>query len=195
MELIGARARRPRPQEQGFTLTELLVAMVLAGIVMASLYSAYFTQQRAYQTTEDVTVAQQNLRSAMYFVEKDLRMAGYDPKSTEDFGFTNIVSVSQDNVRFTLDKDEDGVLTGASEYIAYQFNAADNTLTRDTGAGNGFQPIASHISGVSFFFFTSAGVATSNASSIRSVDVVMDSGRGGHTRDLSTRILCRNAGL
>ncbi len=180
--------------DSGFTLTELLVAMVLAAIVMASLYSAYITQQRAYKTTEDVTVVQQNLRSAMYFVEKDLRMAGYDPQSAGGFGFTNITAESQQTVRFTLDKDEDGVLTGASEYIAYQFNAAENTLERDSGNG-AFMDLASNISGVSFIFYASSGVTTSNANSIRSVDVVMESGRGGHTRDLSTRILCRNVGL
>lgn len=188
------RARRIMRGGRGFTLTELLVAMVLAGIVMAALYSAYLTQQRAYQTTEDVTVAQQNLRAAMYFVEKDLRMAGYDPESANVFGFTNISSTTQDNVRFTLDVDEDGVLSGGSEYVHYQYNAADNTLERDNGTG-AFMDIADHISGVSFIFYTSSGVTTSSAGSIRSVDVIMRSGRGGHTRDLSTRILCRNVGL
>jgi len=188
-----SQVRRDMRGERGFTLTELLVAMVLSAIVMSALYSAYVTQQRAFQTTEDVTVAQQNLRAAMYFVEKDLRMAGYDPESSEAFGFTNIASMTQDNVRFTLDVDEDGVLSGASEYIHYQYNGADNTLERDTGSG--FMDIADNISGVTFTFYTSSGTTTSSAGSIRSVDVLMRSGRGGHTRDLSTRILCRNVGL
>ncbi len=194
--MIGACAHRPRrTHEQGFTLTELLVAMVLAGIVMASLYSAHITQQRAYKTTEDVTVAQQNLRSAMYFLEKDLRMAGYDPKDAGGFGFIDITSSTQESVKFTLDKDEDGVLSGVSEYIAYDFNAADNTLRRDAGSGNGSQPIASEISGVTFVFYTSGGVITSNPSAIRSVEISMRAQRGGHSRDLQTQILCRNMGL
>lgn len=179
--------------EQGFTLTEILVALVLAGIVMASLYSAYITQQRAYKTTEDVTAVQQNLRSAMYFIEKDLRMAGYDPRDSGGFGFTNIVSDTQDNVRFTLDKDEDGV-AGADDYIAYRFNAADNTLQRDGGGGSFFR-IASHISSVSFVFFASEGVTTSNPGSIRTVDVTIEATREGHVRELQTRVLCRNVGL
>jgi type IV pilus assembly protein PilW len=190
----GNRAERPRSRhESGFTLTELLVAMVLSGVVMAALYAAYVTQMRAHRTTEDVTIAQQNLRSAMLFVERDLRMAGYDPEGAEVFGFTNITSSTQTNVRFTLDSDEDGILSGASEYVAYQYNPGDNTLERDTGSG--FMDVANYISGVTFVFYGSSGVTTSAGASIRSVNVMVTSGRGGHNRDLSSRILCRNVGL
>ncbi|MGD8388858.1 MAG: prepilin-type N-terminal cleavage/methylation domain-containing protein, partial [Desulfobacteraceae bacterium] len=72
------QGRRKR-QEAGFTLMELLVAVTLSLIAMAAIYSAYVTQQRAYETTQDVTAIQQNLRAGMYFLEKDLRMAGSDP--------------------------------------------------------------------------------------------------------------------
>ncbi|MFO7784801.1 MAG: PilW family protein [Thermodesulfobacteriota bacterium] len=197
MEIIGAVADRARPREQGFTLTELLVAMVLAGIVTASLYSAHLTQQRAYKTTEDVTGVQQNLRSAMYFVEKDLRMAGYDPREKGLFGFEGINSYSQDHVKFSLDQNENGAKDDSNDYIQYEFNAADNTLRRKVGVdpSSSFQPIASDISGVNFVFFTASGVTTAIPSEIKSVDITIQGSRGEHSRELQARIVCRNMGL
>ncbi|MFP4036116.1 MAG: PilW family protein [Desulfobacteraceae bacterium] len=178
----------------GFTLTELLVAMVLVGVIMAALYSAYLNQQRAYETNQNVTAVQQNLRSAMYFLEKDLRMAGYDPKGAGGFGFTDIDSETQDNVRFTWDEDEDGALSGSGEYIAYRLNAADNALERDRGDGS-FMDVASFISDVAFTFYATDGTPTTDPLSIRSVGVTMQAERGGHIRELETVILCRNIGL
>ncbi len=191
---MGIKTASRGKGERGFTLTELLVAMVLMGVVMAALYSAYAGQQRAYETTQDVTAIQQNLRSGMYFLEKDLRMAGYDPQGEGGFGFTGITSATQDNVRFTWDSDENGLLSGASEYIAYQFDASERTLERDPGNGS-FMDVASHISGVTFTFYSASGVTTSDPLAVRSVGVTMTSSRGGHTRDLETAILCRNVGL
>lgn len=180
-----------RRKEQGFTLTELLVAMALTGVVMASLYSAHLSQQRAYQVNENVTVVQQNLRSAMYFLEKDLRMAGYDPKETGEFRFH---AISQDGVRFSLDRDENGKLED-TDYIEYDFRSDNNTLRRKVGTDS-FQPIASEISGVDFSFFIASGVTTFDPTAhIRSVGITIHGSRGGHTRELRSRVVCRNLGL
>lgn len=189
---MGTNPVRTCGSDSGFTLTELLVSMVLAGVVMAGLYSAYLTQQRAYETTENVTRIQQNLRSAMYFLERDLRMAGFDPEDAGVFGFTDVNSGIQDSVRFTLDVDEDGALNGTTEYIAYKLEG--NRLKRDPGT-DVYQPVALDISGVTFAFYDSSGTTTVNESSIRYVDITIRSERGGHARDLNTRILCRNMGL
>lgn len=189
--MTDAHRESPRASETGFTLTELLVAMVLAGIVMASLYSAYLTQQRAYETTEDVTIVQQNLRSAMFFVERELRMAGYDPKDSGGCGFT---TTSSNQIRFTLDQDGDGSCE-SNEYIQYSYNAADNTLVRDSGIDGTNAPVASDITNVSFTYFNSAGSGTTTAGSVRYVVVNIQSGRGDHSRNLNTRVVCRNVGL
>jgi len=195
LDLAGKRAEppsRPGPcREAGFTLTELLVAMVLAGVAMSAIYAAYVTQQRAYKTTQDVTAAQQNLRSAMYFLEKDLRMAGYDPQEGGSFGFTNTLDHS---FKFTWDEDEDGVLTGSSEYVSYKFETPETTLERDSGDGS-YNDIADGISGVTFTYFTASGVTTTTASQVRMVLVDMTAERGGHERTLQSRIWCRNTGL
>ncbi len=182
--------RRRSHRQAGFTLTELLVAMVLAGIAMSAIYSAYVTQQRAYKTTEDVTVVQQNLRSAMYFLEKDLRMAGYDPEESGSFKFT----VANDHdFKYTWDENEDGTLD-SDEYVSYKFESPEPTLERDAGDGS-YNDIANYLTDVNFAYFATSGATTTNTNMIRSVLVTMTGERGGHSRTLQTRIWCRNSGL
>ncbi|MDB9823333.1 prepilin-type N-terminal cleavage/methylation domain-containing protein [Deltaproteobacteria bacterium] len=178
--------------KKGFTIVEILVALAIGGIVMGAAYSMYISQQRSYQITEDVSALQQNLRSAMYFLERDLRMAGYNPtKASNYFGFTDLTLTSPELFRFTMDSEtEDGVL-GAGETITYSFQ--DNTLRRDTGGGP--QIIADNITDVSFDFFKQNGDPPANGSEVRRVEVALTASEGEHTRDLSAMVRCRNMGL
>ena len=56
-------AKKQYGNEKGFTLVELLVAMVIAAIVMSAIYSVYASQQRSYMTQEQVAAMHQNVRS------------------------------------------------------------------------------------------------------------------------------------
>lgn len=76
--------------KRGFTLVELLVAMGISGIVMTGIYTLYYSQQRSYAAQEQVAAMQQNLRAAMYVMEREIRMAGYDPTGSGNFGITDI---------------------------------------------------------------------------------------------------------
>jgi type IV pilus assembly protein PilW len=54
--------------QKGFTLIEFLVAMAVAGIVMAGIYSAYYSQQKSFVVQDEMAEMQQNLRAAMFFM-------------------------------------------------------------------------------------------------------------------------------
>jgi type IV pilus assembly protein PilW len=180
--------------QKGFTLVELLVAMAIAGIVMAAGYSMYISQQKAYQTTEEVTALQQNLRSAMYFIEHDMRMAGYNPtRSSQAFSFTDVAS---DRCTFLRDDpiNPDGVLQNESERISYFLSG--NTLRKGYGLNPGEgQTIADNITGLSFTWFNKDGGPAANVTEIRRVEVILTGTDGMHTRQLSSMINCRNMGL
>jgi prepilin-type N-terminal cleavage/methylation domain-containing protein len=62
---------------QGFTLVELLVAMFITLVVMGTIFLTFKSQQDSYVIQDQITATQQNLRSAMYMLTRDIQMAGY----------------------------------------------------------------------------------------------------------------------
>ena len=66
------------PNPKGITLIELLVAFVICGLVVAGIYRVFVAQTKAYTIQDQVVEVQQNVRSAMEILLRDLRMAGYD---------------------------------------------------------------------------------------------------------------------
>jgi prepilin-type N-terminal cleavage/methylation domain-containing protein len=58
---------------RGFSLVELLIAMVLLGIVTLGLYRALMTNQRVYQQQTQIIGLQQNMRAAAAILPQELR--------------------------------------------------------------------------------------------------------------------------
>jgi type IV pilus assembly protein PilW len=73
--------------EKGFTLVELMIALVLFLIVVAGIYSTFTFQQEAYMQTESKVNMVQEARAAQFFLARDLKMAGYDPSTYAHTGF------------------------------------------------------------------------------------------------------------
>jgi type IV pilus assembly protein PilW len=67
-----------RNKMKGITLVELLVGLVISGMVLAGIYRVFIAQSRAYTVQDQVVEVQQNVRSAMEILLRDLRMAGFD---------------------------------------------------------------------------------------------------------------------
>ena len=75
----------------GFTLIELLIAMVVTTIMGGAMVASYISQQRSATIVREVAQMQQQLRGAMYILEYDIRLAGYNPeRATDTFGITDI---------------------------------------------------------------------------------------------------------
>ncbi len=64
-------------REQGFTLVELMVAMVVGSIAIASAYASYDVIAKQYEKVKGVTEMQSSSRSIMRMIERDIRMAGF----------------------------------------------------------------------------------------------------------------------
>jgi len=62
--------------EQGFSLIELLIAMVVTLIVCGAVVSLLMQGNRAFQIQPDMTERQQNVRAAMDMIMKDVANAG-----------------------------------------------------------------------------------------------------------------------
>lgn len=64
--------------KRGITIIELLVALVICAIAIGAIYQIFINQSKAYEVQDQVVDIQQNIRSAMEIMVRDLRMAGFD---------------------------------------------------------------------------------------------------------------------
>lgn len=91
---------------RGFTLIEVMISLCLASLVMVTMFTAFRSQRQSYQAQEDVVDLQQSVRAGLSLLADDLRMAGYDPDGTDNYGFT---SASSNQFTVTMVSDWDGM--------------------------------------------------------------------------------------
>ena len=169
--------------DKGFTLIEILIAMAIAGVVMAGVYSAYSSQQRSYIVQDQIAGMQQNLRAAMDLMEREIRMAGFDPHRNSGAGI--ISPVGSDYLTFTFvadddlydndgdgDTDESGELKTIGYGLYDSGGDGDNDLGRKVGSGN-YKPVAENIDALSFVYLRKDGTTTTDVSEIRSIQITV----------------------
>lgn len=90
---------------QGFTLIELMIALALSSVIMITMFTAFRSQQKSYNSQEEIVDLQQTMRAGLSIMADDLRMAGYDPDGEYEVGFTR---AEKDVVEFSMVSDWDG---------------------------------------------------------------------------------------
>ncbi len=89
-------------KSRGFTLMELLIAMALSSIILGIIYATYQAQLRSQMTQQEVIEMQQNARAAMFAMEREIRLAGYD--STNSLNPQDQIKSAQvGSITFTMD--------------------------------------------------------------------------------------------
>lgn len=169
--------------KKAFTLIELLVAMAISGVVMAGIYSAYYSQQKSYITQDQVAAMQQNLRAAMYILQREIRMAGCDPTENAEAG---IQTAGSNSIRFTSDitddtgtGDPDGDTDDTNEDVTYSLYTADGIqkLGRKSPSTANNQPVAENIDAFDFVYLDEDGspltTPVSNPANIRSIEITL----------------------
>ncbi len=156
---------------KGFTLVELLVALAATSILAACIYATYVTQLRSHITQKQTVEMQQNLRAAMQLIEREVRMAGYDPLRTASAGITTMLG---NTIQFNMDLTENGVLGDPNESVRYALTtdaAGNQFLGRD--AGGGLQPLAENIDALNFVYLDNTATPTIDPLRVRSVQVTI----------------------
>ena len=75
--MIMDTANYSKPSSRGFTLVELLIAMVIALIITIGVVQVFSANRATYQIDEALARAQENGRFALEFLAQDIRAAGY----------------------------------------------------------------------------------------------------------------------
>ena len=194
--------------EQGFTLLELIFAVLIAAIVMGGVFTLYRSQQRSYVIQDEVAAMQQNLRSALFFMAKEIRMAACDPTGKADEADFSVIQAG--TISFAMDfrgqaegSPPDGAADDPNESVTYSLYDGDgdgdaDDLGRNTGGGN--QLIAQNIQSLVFRYLDTNGNETAQISQIRRVEVTLiakSEERYGTEKQktITTTIKCRNKGL
>ena len=142
--------------EKGLTLVELMIAMTISVIALGLAYSTYSAQQRSYANEQLVVDMQQNARSALAFMRREIRMTGYNPRAVngiDDNGDGNIDEPAEgvvdgfkvvrgDRISFSFDLNGDGDDKDDNESIIYRFKPGDDLEAdgiADAGAANLFR--------------------------------------------------------
>ena len=68
-----------KPDEQGFTLIEIMVATTITSVIVLAGMSALTMTGKAVRANEQISDAQQNARMAMEMITHDIKMAGFGP--------------------------------------------------------------------------------------------------------------------
>ncbi len=165
--------RYPKVSNQGLTLIELMVSMTIFLLVLGGIYSTFQSQHKSYLMQEEVAAMQQNIRTAMFYMTKEIRMAGCDPTGNAGAG---ILTANANSISFTEDvrgdadgSDPDGATNDPNEGIAYALS--ENNLVRDTGGGN--QVVAENIDALDFAYLDADGNTTATLTDIRSVEITI----------------------
>jgi len=172
---------------RGFTMVELLVALVVSLLALGAIYSTFLNQQKSYHIQDETAAMHQNIRAAMFYMEREIRMAGCDPLGSANAG---ILDANSTSIRFTEDivgnnpgDDPDGSIDDPNENIIYSLDAYNN-LVRNVGGGG--QMVAQNIDAIDFVYLDgnsppnvlndysgTGSVPVANLNQIRSVEVTI----------------------
>jgi type IV pilus assembly protein PilW len=176
-----------RCTNQGFTMIELLVAMVVSLLAMAAIYSTFLAQHRSYQVQNESAEMQQNIRAAMYYMQREIRMAGSNPWKSLPLSAFGITAAGQNSITFTEDVRSlippavgppDGfvnVNNVPDEDITYTLNGTnlDRTDNNANGGLGDTQTVAQNIDWLDFVYLDGTGVPTAILADIRSVEITI----------------------
>jgi type IV pilus assembly protein PilW len=151
--------------QSGLTLIELLIAMVVAGMLLAGMVMAFTGQSRTYNTQQEVSALQEDLKASLQLMSRDIRMAGFAGQGTAAPA-PGILTATNTVFRSTQNLNEDGDTADADEDVAYSLNAT-TSLRRSTDGAATYQPVMDNITNLGFEYLLVTDPATPGNALVR----------------------------
>jgi type IV pilus assembly protein PilW len=112
--------------KDGFTLTELMVAMGISVILIVALCQLFVSQDQAYSSNANDVRTMQESRATMNKLVREIRMAGY---KTDAGVKTGLQSATDKTIAFTTDVNLDNTV----ENITIAYDPSTKVLNRNGG--------------------------------------------------------------
>lgn len=166
--------------ESGFSLIELMVAMVIGLILAAGAFKIFTAQEKVYSLQDQLLERQQNIRAGLDNITRSLQMTGYDPTESDNFGITayqaaapffpasnasSLALAATSELYFTIDDSEDGTINNnGDERFGFKINS-NNLVSASIQSSDGdissWQPVAENIESMAVSYtYTDGTVST-----------------------------------
>ena len=114
-----SHSRRGRHGQKGFTLTELMIALVIMGLIMSVIYKVFSSQDRFFRNQEQIASMQENLRATVEYINQELSWLGYKVPGIA------VIKAGPTDIIFKANIPNTGTVI---QYVRYQFNPSTNTI-------------------------------------------------------------------
>lgn len=150
---MNSSRQKYRTAQAGVTLIELLVALSIAGIFSAALYSFLFLHWNILTLQELSIGVRENSRLALDFISRELRQAGARPARGDGcVSFQRLTAADAQRVAMQYDFrghlsgiPPDGCPDDPSERVVYQYSTTSQAIMRTTGLRGSPQPFINHV--------------------------------------------------
>ncbi len=148
----------------GFTLAELLVALMVGGLVLTATFGFLHQAQQGYLLSVARLEAQQSIRVALERMAREIQTAGFDPTGA---GFVAIANPAPTSFTIQKDLNGNGVIDANGEAVTYLLRGT--TLRRN--AGGGAQPVIEGVQALALTYLDADGAPTGVPEQIRVVRI------------------------
>jgi len=114
---------------RGFSLVELMVALVIGLLVLAAVSTVMVNSKKNYTVQDSLARLQENARVAVDFISRDLRTAGYYGCSSDNAAVNNTVTLSGVNSLYDVGNRIEAVENGSATWYPTGIANTDLGLT------------------------------------------------------------------
>lgn len=139
---------------RGFTLTEVLIAMLLMLVVTAAMFSAYRFQMFALKGQDVQLEMQEAARGIVDVMTREIRLAGYDPTCAKTFA--GIADARPQLLQLKFDSNEDGAI-GAGESVTYAYDATAGEIQRNVNGTSSSLVSGMPLNALAFIYYDASG--------------------------------------